>query len=221
MIGIIVAMEKELRLLKPLLTGMREFSKDRYGFYIGTIGDHQVVVMKSGIGKVNAALATQCLIENFAPKFIINSGVAGGVGGTAGIMDVVVATKIAYSDVWCGPGTVWGEAAECPLYFETHPVGGIKEDSSTVKYGLICSSDKFISKVEEVESIRKHFPDVMAVDMESGAIAQTCYLNKTPFAVIRVVSDTPGNDDNISQYEDFWQKAPEATFDIIKEILSE
>lgn len=218
MIGIIVAMDKELNLLLPLLEAVREFHKDTYRFFLGNIKDKPVVVMKSGIGKVNSALATRSMIENFAPKIILNSGVAGGVGAQAGVMDIVVADRITYSDVWCGPGTKFGQASDCPQYFEMAPLKFVRQDAA-VKTGLICSSDKFISTPMEVKQIKENFPDVMAVDMESGAIAQTCFLNETPCAVIRVVSDTPGETDNISQYEDFWVKAPEATFGIIKDIL--
>lgn len=218
MIGIIVAMDKEQSLLLPLLNNVRDFFKDGYTFYLGNIGEKQVSLMKCGIGKVNAALATRAMIENFAPEVILNSGVAGGVGSHAKIMDVVVADAIAYCDVWCGPGTTFGQAADCPLYFETLRLQ-YDFESNNIKKGLICSSDKFISSIEDVRFIKSHFPEVIAVDMESGAIAQTCYLNNTPFMVIRVVSDTPGEDDNISQYENFWEKAPEATFNIIREIL--
>lgn len=213
-----MAMDKELNLLLPLLKAVREFSKDGYDFYLGNIGENQISLMKSGIGKVNAALATRSMIENFAPQLVINSGVAGGVGGGAGIMDVVVANRIAYCDVWCGPGTNFGQAAECPLYFPMTPVN-VDGATATIRHGLICSSDRFIATIEDVNFIKSRFPDVMAVDMESGAIAQTCFLNSTPCAVIRVVSDTPGDEDNIAQYEDFWIKAPEATFNVIKEIL--
>lgn len=219
MIGIIVAMDKELHLLLPLLGTYREFKKDGYNFFLGNIDDRQVAVMKSGIGKVNAALATMAMIGNFAPKIIINTGVAGGVGGDAGIMDIVVADRIAYCDVWCGPGTRFGQASECPIFFEMKDIPSVNKNLK-IRKGLICSSDRFISTEKEVAHIKSHFPEAMAVDMESGAIAQTCYLNGTPCAVIRVVSDTPGQDDNISQYENFWTLAPEATFNTLREILA-
>lgn len=217
MIGIIVAMDKELELLLPLVDDVREFVDGRFTFYCGGIGRHEIVAMKSGIGKVNAALATQAMIDRFSPSFVMSSGVAGGAGGGAGILDVVVADRVVYGDVWCGPGTMWGEAADCPLYFPTFPLGVGESDG--VKIGLICSSDRFISTVEDVEFLRGNFPDVMAVDMESGAIAQTCYLNNIPFAAIRVVSDTPGDGDNIAQYSDFWSDAPKATFKVVRKVL--
>ena len=219
MIGIIVAMDKELNLLLPLIDSVREFQKDGYDFYLGNVHDTQVALMKSGIGKVNAALGTRALIENFAPRIVINSGVAGGIDGNIRMMDVLVATRVAYSDVWCGPGTNFGQAAECPLYFQMHKLPYNKDDNR-IKEGLICSSDRFIANEHEVKYIKEHYPDVRAVDMESGAIAQTCYKNNTPCAVIRVISDTPGDADNIAQYEDFWTKAPEATFNFIKNVLA-
>lgn len=217
MIGIIVAMDKELELLLPLVDGVKEITDGRFVFYCGNIGSREIVTMKSGIGKVNAALSTQAMIDRFKPTFIMSSGVAGGAGGKAGILDVVVADRVVYGDVWCGPGTLWGEAADCPLYFDTYQLGVV--ESENVKIGLICSSDRFISTIEDVEFLRDKFPDVMAVDMESGAIAQTCYLNKIPFAAIRVVSDTPGAGDNIAQYTNFWADAPKATFKVVRQVL--
>ncbi|MDE5647314.1 MAG: 5'-methylthioadenosine/S-adenosylhomocysteine nucleosidase [Muribaculaceae bacterium] len=217
MIGIIVAMDKELELLLPLIDGLSEIAAGRFKFYCGGIGSREVVVMKCGIGKVNAALATQAMIDRFGPEFIMSTGVAGGAGGRAGILDVVVADRVVYGDVWCGPGTAWGEAAGCPLYLPAVTLGVSESDG--VKIGLICSSDRFISTVEDVDFLRGNFPEVMAVDMESGAIAQTCYLADVPFASIRVVSDTPGAGDNIAQYDNFWSDAPKATFNIVKKVL--
>lgn len=210
-------MDKELELLLPLVDGVREFADGRFTFYCGGIGTREIVAMKSGIGKVNAALATQALIDRFSPDFVLSSGVAGGAGGRAGILDVVVADRVVYGDVWCGPGTMWGEAADCPLYFTTMPLD--VPDTEGVKHGLICSSDRFISTVEDLDFLKSNFPDVLAVDMESGAIAQTCHLNGVPFAAVRVVSDTPGAGDNISQYTDFWSDAPKATFKVVRRIL--
>ena len=91
-----------------------------------------------------------------------------------------------------------------------------------VVHGLICSGDRFIASPAEVERIRSIYPDVAAVDMESAAIAHVCYLRNVPFISLRVMSDTPGdNDNNIAQYENFWQDAPAHTFTLLKSILSE
>ena len=85
--------------------------------------------------------------------------------------------------------------------------------------GLVCSGDKFISTAEEISFICSRFPGVKAVDMESASIAQTCLIYGTPFAIIRIVSDTPGKGENIEQYKDFWVTAPQKSFHVLKLIL--
>lgn len=221
-IGIIVAMDKELQLLLPLLNNARPVLIDDTEFHLGDIAGHSVVVMKSGIGKVNAALSTKELIAQFAPDLVINTGVAGGTGSDAGILDLVVATDIAYHDVWCGPGTEPGQAARCPHFFHSDATVVALEciaPSEHIHHGLIASGDIFVSHPEDVSRILSLYPEAKAVDMESAAIAHTCYLMKTPFFCMRVVSDTPGGVDNMAQYENFWDDAPRQTFDILTSIL--
>lgn len=219
-IGIIVAMDKELSLLTPLIKSMSTTSINDTVFYTGRIANHQVVALKCGIGKVNAAIRTLTLIENFHPRLVINTGVAGGTGHGAGVLDVVLASEVAYHDVWCGPGTVPGQAAECPPTFvcplDDATVEKILPD---VKRGLIASGDIFVSHPEDVERILDLYPHAMAVDMESGAIAQVCHLKGVPFVCLRVISDTPGAADNIAQYENFWEDAPRHTFQLVSTLL--
>lgn len=221
-IGVIVAMQKELRLLLPLLGYPESLVVEGYTFYCGTVGDHEIVAMQCGIGKVNAALGTVTMLREFHPDLVINTGVAGGTGSTARIMDVVVGQKVAYHDVWCGPGTEWGCAAGCPRFFYSDArtvESKVFDGDPTVHRGLIASGDIFVSRPEEVAAFKELYPDVMAVDMESAAIAQTCHLNGVPFLVMRVISDTPGGDDNIAQYENFWEHAPEHTFSLLSGLL--
>ena len=89
------------------------------------------------------------------------------------------------------------------------------------RFGLICSGDKFICKESEVKEIKSHFPEALAVDMVSAAIAQVCSLHDIPFNILRVISDTPGQEENISQYENFWSDAPKETFSALTSILNE
>lgn len=223
-IGIIVAMEKELKLLLPLLNNARDTIIDGVTFHLGDIGGHSVVAMKSGIGKVNAAISTKEMIIQFAPELIINTGVAGGTGSDAGILDVVVGTEIAYHDVWCGPGTEPGQASRCPARFSSESslltLPSIAS-GKRIRHGLIASGDIFVSHPEDIRRILSLYPEAKAVDMESAAIAHTCYLSDTPFFCLRVVSDTPGQSDNIAQYDDFWDDAPRQTFDILTRMLNE
>lgn len=223
-IGVIVAMDKELALLLHLLENPRTKSINGFEFHSGKIGNTEITATKCGIGKVNAAVGTMTLIDGFTPDLIINTGVAGGTGNNAGILDIVVGTRIAYHDVWCGPGTEWGDAAGCPRFFTTtesiSTLPCLKEIGN-VKHGLIASGDIFVSDPAVVAHIKGLYPDVNAVDMESASIAQVCYLRNTPFACIRVISDTPGEDDNIAQYENFWEDAPKHTFEKLRQVIHE
>lgn len=216
-IAIIVAMGKELALLLPLIENKSAVSVNGYEFHLGRLRGAEVVVMQCGIGKVNAAVGTLTLIENFHPSLVINTGVAGGTGASS-ILDVVIADRIAYHDMWCGPGTVPGQAAGCPVTFDC-PVPDDVLDIPGVKRGLIASGDIFVSRPEEVRRILGLYPDAVAVDMESAAIAQVCHIKCVPFVCIRVISDTPGAADNISQYEDFWDDAPQHTFGVLHEVI--
>ncbi len=220
-IGIIVAMHKELELLLPLL---QESEKSRMGgfvFYRGRVGRHDVIAMQCGIGKVNAAMGTLTLVNAFLPDFVINSGVAGGADLAVSVMDVVAGDRVAYHDVWCGPESLVGQVQGLPLYFEgASRLLELLPERDDIHKGLICSGDQFIDKKEDVERIKGNFPDALAVDMESGAIAQVCCLCNVPFLALRVISDSPGaSHDNTKQYLDFWNDAPQETFMLLKDII--
>lgn len=220
-IAILAAMDKEMTLIKSLLKDIEEKEIDNISIWHGNIADHDIYLSKCGIGKVNSALNTFRVIEKVSPDLVINTGVAGGAGLPVG--SVLIADRVAYDDVWCGPSTVYGQADGCPLFFT--PSSDIINlaskffSSDDYKFGLICSGDKFISSAQEIAFIRSHFPDVAAVDMESASIAQTCWLTKTPFNIIRVVSDTPGEGENLAQYESFWKDAPVKTFSAVQKII--
>lgn len=222
-IGLLAAMDKEVALLLPLLEDRKDVDFDGRKAYYGLIGGNEVCVMKCGIGKVNSALNAFRLMEGFSPDLVINSGVAGGADPSMAVGSLLIATEAAYHDVWCGPGTEWGQIDGMPRRFpmdealleKCRNLPGLEE----ARYGLICSGDRFISKVDEVDFIKSQFPDALACDMESASIAHACRDRNIQFAVVRVVSDTPGQADNISQYKDFWTMAPEKTFRAVKTII--
>lgn len=223
-IGILAAMGKEIQLLKPLIEELKEVDFKGRTLWVGKIGHNEVCLMQCGIGKVNSALNTQRLIEYFNPDLVLNSGVAGGADGSMHVADMLIATGAAYHDVWCGPDTVYGAAdgftAILPCNEKVVDVARKTLGDSKIRYGLICSGDKFISKAEEVAEIKSHFPDALACDMESASISQVCTEAGIPVNIIRVVSDTPGEAENISQYENFWTEAPQRTFSAIGTLLS-
>ena len=221
-IGIIVAMHKELELLLPLLQNSEESRMGGCEFHRGKVGRHDVIAMQCGIGKVNAAIGTLTLVNSFLPDFVINSGVAGGADQSISVMDVVAGARVAYHDVWCGPESELGQVQGLPLYFEgAKRLLNLVPDREGIHKGLICSGDQFIDTLDAVSRIKGNFPEALAVDMESGAIAQVCHLNKVPFLALRVISDSPGaSHDNTRQYLDFWTDAPQETFNIVKDIIT-
>jgi len=220
-IGIIVAMRKELDLLLPLLKDSEESRMSGFEFHCGKVGKHDVMVMQCGIGKVNAAMGSLTLINSFLPDFVINSGVAGGADLSVKVMDLVAGAHVAYHDVWCGPESELGRVQGLPLYFEgAHKLLDLLPEREDIHKGLICSGDQFIDKMEDVERIKGNFPDALAVDMESGAIAQVCHVCDVPFLALRVISDSPGaSHDNTRQYLDFWNDAPQETFTLVKDLI--
>ncbi|MBQ6080224.1 MAG: 5'-methylthioadenosine/adenosylhomocysteine nucleosidase [Muribaculaceae bacterium] len=221
-IGIIVAMRKELDLLLPLLQNSEESRMSGFEFHRGKVGRHDVMVMQCGIGKVNAAMGALMLVNNFSPNYVINTGVAGGADKSVNVMDMVAGARVAYHDVWCGPESELGQVQGLPLYFEgAERLLELLPERDDIHKGLICSGDQFIDTMEQVERIKGNFPDALAVDMESGAIAQVCYLNKVPFLALRVISDSPGaSHDNTRQYLDFWNDAPQETFLQLQDMIN-
>ena len=222
-IGIIVAMRKELDLLLPLVNDYKSREVNGITLYEGNLGKHELALMQCGIGKVNAAIGAMTLIDAAHPALVINSGVAGGTGNGAKVLDVVVGDRVAYHDVWCGPcGAPRGCVQGLPQYFEA-PAEVLKSevfDREGVRRGLIASGDQFVDSVDALAAIKSIYPGVMAVDMESAAIAQACYLKGVPFLSIRVISDTPGEADNAAQYESFWDDAPRHTFEILVSLIN-
>ncbi|MDE5904753.1 5'-methylthioadenosine/adenosylhomocysteine nucleosidase [Duncaniella sp.] len=217
-IGIIVAMSKELAMILPLLSEATVETRGAVTLHRGRIGGNDIAVMQCGIGKVNAAIGAVSLIDAFSPDLVINTGVAAGAGDDIRVMDIVVADSLAHHDFWC-IGEEWGHVPGCPRLFPAE-VPAVAEKNGAKK-GLIASGELFISRKEEIDSIRSHFPEVKAVDMESAAIAQACCLRQVPFMCLRVISDSPWTShDNSSQYEDFWTEAPQKSFAAVSEILA-
>lgn len=180
-----------------------------------------VLVQKCGIGKVNAALGAQKMINEFHPDVIISSGCAGGNGDDINVQDIVVSSELCYHDVYCGKAiddtTVYGQVQGLPARYQADPEllrKAICLQTSNIKLhpGLIVTGDWFVDSKDKMREIIGHFPEAKAVDMESCAIAQTCYINNVKFISFRVVSDIPLRDTDASQYHDFWNTVAENSF---------
>lgn len=210
-------------MITPLLKDAQELELEGLRLLYGKINHHDIYLLKSGIGKVNAAITTYKIIRGCNPDLVINTGVAGGASSRTLIGDLLVADYVAYHDVWCGPGTQPGQADGLPVFIECDKdvirLAYERLAATRLQVGLICSGDAFIDSGDEIKRIRSIFPEVVAVDMESAAIAHVCYMEKTKFNIVRIISDTPGEGENISQYQNFWEEAPEKTFETVKCIL--
>ena len=204
-IGIIVAMDKELEQLRPL------FPEDK------------VILQKSGIATVNAAIQTVEMIRQYKPDVIISSGCAGGNGDDINLQDVVVSSELAYHDVYCGRAiddtTIYGQVQGLPPRFGVDPYLLEKALLTGAKPGLIVTGDWFVDTKEKMRQIIGHFPEAKAVDMESAAIAHTCYLYKVPFISFRVISDIPLRDTDASQYHNFWDTIAQHSFQVTRTFI--
>lgn len=217
-IALIVAMSKELKLLLPLMEDVETVDLHGTTFHSGRIGGHRIVAMECGIGKVNAAMGTTLLLDEFNPDLVINTGVAAGAGDGVAVMDVVVADGVAHHDFWC-IGEEWGRVPGSPRILPTVVPQALRGQEH-VKTGLICSGELFISRREEIDTILGHFPAALAVDMESAAVGQVCFARGVPFICMRLISDTPWCDhDNSRQYDDFWSEAPAHSFALVEKLI--
>ena len=204
-LGIICAMEEESRTLVENLDKARKITRNGYVFHTGSIGRHEVVLVQSGIGKVMSAMAVTLLVEVFSVDGIINTGSAGAVNHELKIGDVVVADRLAYHDVDVTAfGYAFGQMAQQPLYFESSKyfVSELKKAIENPVVGLITSSDSFISSDGRIAEIKKHFPEVLAVEMEGASIAQAATALRKPFVIIRAMSDTASHDANV-KFDEF------------------
>ena len=196
------------------------------------IEKHEIILSKCGMGKVNAALGAQKMINEHKPDVIISSGCAGGNGDDVNVQDVIVSSELTYHDVYCGAAiddsTVYGQVQGMPARYQADPMllaaarrVATANKNVAVHEGLIVTGDWFVDTKEKMRSIIEKFPEAKAVDMESCAIAQTCYINKVPFISFRVISDIPLRDTNASQYHDFWNTIAQHSFEVTRSLLNE
>lgn len=200
--GIIVAMDVELRALEKA----------------GVKG-----AVKSGIGKVNAARAATELILTGKPDFIINSGCAGGMDSRLSVGDFVVGSQCAWHDVWCGGSNPIGLVEGMPQRFDADPflLSAASRLPGNPVQGLLVSGDQFYISQEEDSRIAALYPDVLAADMESAAVAQICHYYKVPFISFRAISDVHTSDKvQAETYEAFWKNIADSSFRLLMEYLS-
>ncbi|MDC7127364.1 MAG: 5'-methylthioadenosine/adenosylhomocysteine nucleosidase [Spirochaetales bacterium] len=197
-IGIVAAMQEEMDKFLTLMNDYEELSLGTFKYYSGTLHGVNIIVSLCGIGKVNAAVGTSLLIEKYKPDYIINTGVAGGFDSDKlRVGDIVVSSEVRHHDV---DTTIfnyeYGQVPGMPSAFypdeklkETLCGATITDKDIKIFEGQILSGDSFIHTEEQVKRIRELFPSVMAVEMEGASIAQSCFIFKVPFVIIRSISD--------------------------------
>ncbi len=216
-IVIIGAMEKEIENYR-ILFELQKQEKYLIPVEEGTYLEHKIYVTKSGIGKVNAALTTQYLIDTLNPDIIINSGAAGSLDKNIKVLNLIIANSLSYHDFYpkriCIQETPENNNIKPNKELIKIATKVIKNKNLEYHQGLIVSGDHFVTEAKERDKIKKE-TNALAVDMESTSIAHVSKLNKIPFLIIRVISDFADG------VEDFEKEAGYLSSEIIKEIIKE
>ncbi|MBR5725049.1 MAG: 5'-methylthioadenosine/S-adenosylhomocysteine nucleosidase [Bacteroidales bacterium] len=183
-------------------------------------------VVKSGVGKADAARAATEMILTDRPDCIVNSGCAGGIAPGLKMFDIVVGTQYAYHDVWCGDGFLPGQLQDQPQRFDADP-GLLRTALSLrterpLRSGLICSGDQFLTTPEDDARVLGIYPDALACDMESAAIAQVCRHYGVPFLSFRLISDVhTSHEDTENAYQDFWKQIADDSFTFLRQLIEQ
>lgn len=223
-IGIIVAMEKELEQLLTIVEDMKKESHGGRTYATGRVGNNEVVIQQSGIGKVNAAIGAVEMLNAYTPDILVSTGVAGGADTSLEVGNVVVGNAYCYHDAYCGEecakGQILGQPARYVCKEQLVNKALSLKCNTKVRSGLIVSGDWFVDSREKMRSILDDFAEAMAVDMESCALAQTCHIYDTPFVSFRIISDIPLKDHKAQMYFDFWKRMAEGSFEVTKAFLA-
>lgn len=226
-IGIIVAMEEEREAILNIMTDVKVEQVYNLRFLKGKIQGRNCILVKSGVGKVNAARTTQIMLNQFNIQYVINVGAGGSINGLLNIGDVLIGKEVVQHDFDItafghskGYITGVGDRIICnrELVNELEQIiQSMPERSYQVKTGVIATGDIFCTEPWMKDKIRAKF-DADVVDMECAAIAQVCYLDNVPFMVIRSISDTP-NGENASTFDENLKLASKRCANILKEFL--
>jgi adenosylhomocysteine nucleosidase len=236
MIGIIGAMEDEVVMLRKAMTDAKSSPAEPGGFEFiqGNLEGKQAVLLRCGIGKVNAAVGCALLIERYRPEVVINTGSAGGIdSGILSFGDAIISDGLVYHDAdVTSSGYAPGQIPGMPGIF-TVPEDLIRRAEQAVDElvregylpetfhhvrGLIGSADVFMDTTEKIARVRRVFPHIRAVEMEGAAIAHTCFLFSVPALIIRAVSDIAGAESPMT-FDEFLPLASKHSGEIVRRIL--
>lgn len=224
-IGIIAAMDSEIAAIKNEMKDKTVETVSGIEFVKGTLCGKNAVVAKCGIGKVFAAICAQTMILKYSPALVINTGVGGSLSEKLGIGDIAVASDVVQHDMDTSPlgdpvGLVSGINV---VHFPADPHAANLISASAKSLGInnvqgtIASGDQFIASREKKNYIKDNF-GAIACEMEGAAIGHVCYVNETPFAVIRAISDT-ADDSSHMDYGEFLKLAAERSFKVVTKFI--
>lgn len=226
-IGIIGAMEIEVRVLKNLMDGAKIEKISGIEFYSGKINGADTVVAVAGVGKVNAAVCAEAMILRYSPSCLINVGVAGGLTNELKIGDIAVATAVVEHDMDTSPlgddkGFITGinkVYMECDTRVSEMMYSAVKKLGINAVKGIIASGDQFIASDAQRMPIINNF-NAIAAEMEGASIGHVCTMNAVPFAVLRAISDGADSGSHMD-FPTFAKMAAENSVKIILEFLKE
>lgn len=226
MIGIIGAMEEEVLQIKNMMEVERIEKKANMEFFKGRFLNKDIVVVRSGIGKVNAAICTQILIDDFNVNIVINTGVAGRVNEKLNPGDVVISKDLVQHDV---DGTCIdykpGQIPRMDDYYfkaDTKLIDtALKATKDITEFdvyiGRIATGDQVIADSKKLKWLKETF-DALAVEMEGAAIAHACYINSVPFVVIRSISDF-ADENHVADYDKYIDIAIKNSISILNNMI--
>jgi adenosylhomocysteine nucleosidase len=233
MIGVIGAMDDEVTLLRAAVTGAAPEKLGGFEFIPGKLEGKNVVLLRCGIGKVNAAVGCALLIEKYRPEAVINTGSAGGIDPALSFGDAIISDGLVHHDAdvtgfGYAPGQIPGMPAVFPVpedlilqaeqaVDELKREGALPENFRHLR-GLIGSGDVFMHEEERIAAVRRRFPTMRAVEMEGAAIAQTCRLFSIPALIIRALSDIAGAESPL-KFDEFLPIASKHSGDIVRRII--
>ncbi|MFJ7826866.1 5'-methylthioadenosine/S-adenosylhomocysteine nucleosidase [Psychrobacillus sp. NPDC096623] len=225
-IAVIGAMEEEVELLRKEIENPETKNIANSEFTSGSYKNHEVILLKSGIGKVNAAMTTSILLSEFQPDYVINTGSAGGYDPNLEVGAIVISDEVRHHDVDVTAfGYEIGQVPQLPAAFRSderlmklaeEAVSEIGQHQAAT--GLIATGDIFMHEPAKVEQVRSHFPQMKACEMEAAAVAQVCHQFEVPFVVIRSLSDIAGKESSIS-FDEFLPVAAKHSTQVVLRVI--
>ncbi len=229
-LALVGAMHEEVAALLPCLADVRSERRAGRDFHFGRLDGHDVILVRSGIGKVAAAITAAVLLDAYDARALLFTGVAGGLGTGVRVGDLVVATALLQHDMNAEPlfprfevplSGVSRFAADAAWTARVAAAGRrLVAGRATLHEGLIVSGDRFVATHAESDGLRALLPDALAVEMEGAAVAQVCHDFGRPFAVVRTISDRADDDAHTDFQRFIGDVAAPASRDIVRAVLA-